>query len=123
MAIYGRFNAIYCVLGNVWRLDRIRLQSKKGSSLYLFDLVKSVDLGILEYSGMKIHCCFNIYHRPKNSKLNKKPKLSSDLFVIYRDDKQGYDKIDYDLCIFRRGREMAGVISDIEGIRSDNSTM
>lgn len=78
-------------------------QLNNTDSLYLFDLVKSVDLGVLEYSGMKVHCCFNLYHRPKNGKLNKKPKLSSDLFTIHRDDQKGYDKIDFDLCIFRRG--------------------
>jgi hypothetical protein len=71
--------------------------------LYLFDLVKSIDLGVLEYSGMKVHCCFNLYQRPTNGVLNKKTKLSSDLFTIHRDDQQGYDNIDFDLCIFRRG--------------------
>ena len=72
-------------------------------SLYLFDLVKSIDLGVLEYSGMKVHCCFNLYQRPTNGVLNKKPKLSSDLFTIHRDDQQNYSEIDFDLCIFRRG--------------------
>lgn len=72
-------------------------------SLYLFDLVKSIDLGALEYSGMKVHCCFNLYQRPESGVLNKKPKLSSDLFTIHRDDQQGYNDIDFDLCIFRRG--------------------
>lgn len=78
-------------------------QFENSDSLYHFDLIKSIDLGILEYSGMKIHCCFNLYQRPKNGKLNSKPKLSSGLFVIYRDDQDGYNKLDYDLCIFRRG--------------------
>ena len=78
-------------------------QLNNSDSLYEFDLIKSVDLGVLEYSGMKIHCCFNLYQRPKNGKLNSKPKLSSGLFVIYRDDQDGYNKLDYDLCIFRRG--------------------
>ncbi len=78
-------------------------QLNNTDSLYLFDLVKSVDLGVLEYSGLKVHCCFNLYERPKSGKLNKKPKLNSELFTIHRDDQQGYDKIDFDLCIFRRG--------------------
>jgi len=78
-------------------------QLNNKDSLYLFDLVKSIDLGVLEYSEMKVHCCFNLYHKPKTGKLNKKPKLSSNLFIIHRDDQQGYDKIDFDLCIFRRG--------------------
>lgn len=63
-------------------------QLNNTDSLYLFDLVKSVDLGVLEYSGMKVHCCFNLYRRHENGKLNKKPKLSSDLFTIHRDDQK-----------------------------------
>lgn len=78
-------------------------QFENSDSLYHFDLIESIDLGILEYSGMKIHCCFNLYQRPKNGKLNSKPKLSSGLFVIHRDDQDGYNELDYDLCIFRRG--------------------
>ena len=52
-------------------------QLNNSDSLYEFDLIKSVDLGVLEYSGMKIHCCFNIYTRPKNG-LNSKPNLKID---------------------------------------------
>lgn len=40
--------------------------------LYEFDLIYSENLGIRNYSNKKVHCCFNIYKRPKNS-LNKKP--------------------------------------------------
>lgn len=78
-------------------------QLDNSDSLYHFDLVKSVDLGILEYSEMKVHCCFNLYHRPKNGKLNSKPKIKVDLVKVFRDDQEGYESIDADLCIFRRG--------------------
>lgn len=78
-------------------------QLNNSDSLHHFDLVKSVDLGVLQYSGVKVHCCFNLYHRPKNGKLNSKPKLQSELFTIHRDDQKGYNQLDYDLCIFRRG--------------------
>lgn len=77
-------------------------QLNNSDSLYEFDLIKSVDLGVLEYSGMKIHCCFNIYTRPKNG-LNKKPNFKIDWIKIYRDDQDGYENINADLCIFRRG--------------------
>ena len=77
-------------------------QLNNSDSLYKFDLIKSVDLGVLEYSGMKIHCCFNIYTRPKNG-LNTKPNLKIDWIKIYRDDQDGYENINADLCIFRRG--------------------
>jgi hypothetical protein len=77
-------------------------QLDNSDSLYEFDLIKSIDLGVLEYSGMKIHCCFNIYTRPKNG-LNSKPNLKIDWLKVYRDDQDGYEGINADLCIFRRG--------------------
>jgi len=77
-------------------------QLNNRDSLFEFDLIESVDLGVLEYSGMKIHCCFNIYIRPKNG-LNVKPKPRTDLIVVYRDDQNGYENINADLVIFRRG--------------------
>ena len=77
-------------------------QLNNSDSLFDFDLIESVDLGVLSYSGMKIHCCFNIYQRPING-LNKKPNLKTDLFDIYREDYNGYENIQYDFCIFRRG--------------------
>ena len=77
-------------------------QLNNRDSLYEFDLIESVDLGVLEYSGMKIHCCFNIYCRPKNG-LNSKPTLKVDLIKVYRDDQDGYESVDYDFAICRRG--------------------
>ena len=78
-------------------------QLNNTDSLYLFDLVKSIDLGVLEYSGMKVHCCFNLYHRPSNGKLNKKPNYKIDWIKIYREDQKEHETCDFDLCIFRRG--------------------
>tara|TARA_R110002012_G_C11477000_1_gene594612 strand:+ start:66 stop:824 length:759 start_codon:yes stop_codon:yes gene_type:complete len=72
-------------------------------SLYEFDLVKSFDLGIIEYSGYKVHCCFNLYHRPKNGKLNKKPNYKLNWIDISRDDEKRYKNFDYDFAICRRG--------------------
>lgn len=43
--------------------------------LYEFDLVYSEDLGKQNYSGVDLHCCFNIYKRPSSGVLNNKPKL------------------------------------------------
>jgi len=77
-------------------------QLDNSDSLYEFDLIKSVDLGILEYSGMKIHCCFNIYTRPRNG-LNSKPNLKIDWIKVYRDDQDGYESVEYDFAICRRG--------------------
>lgn len=54
-------------------------------TLYEFDLVYSEDLGIQEYSGRKLHCCFNIYKRPING-LNKRPdyKLNDVVIIEHR---------------------------------------
>ena len=58
--------------------------------LYEFDLIYSEDLGKQNYSGVDLHCCFNIYKRPSGSVLNSKPKMIEidGLEVIeYRRDK------------------------------------
>ena len=41
--------------------------------MYEFDLVYSENLGKLNYTDRKVHCCFNVYKRNSNG-LNKKPK-------------------------------------------------
>lgn len=64
-------------------------QLNNTKQLYEFDLIHSEDLGINEYSGVYLHCCFNIYKRPEKG-LNIKPKAPSieGLEVIeYRRDK------------------------------------
>lgn len=40
--------------------------------MYEFDLVYSEDLGLHNYSGKQLRCCFNIYKRPQGNKLNKR---------------------------------------------------
>ena len=45
-------------------------QYKNNQQMYEFDLVHSEELPLIEYSGRKLLCCFNIYKRPKNG-LNK----------------------------------------------------
>lgn len=61
-------------------------QYRNNVQLYDFDLIYSEDLGIKEYSDRELHCCFNIYKRPHNGKLNKKPdyKLKDVKIVEYR---------------------------------------
>ena len=98
-----RFYIHACNMGDMIGFILPISQLNNTDSLYLFDLIKSVDLGVLEYSGIKIHCCFNLFQRPKNGKLKPKPVLYNDLFKIYRDDQKGYHQLDFDLCIFRRG--------------------
>lgn len=48
-------------------------QLNNTNSLYEFDLIHSEDLGKQMYTDRELHCCFNIYKRPKNG-LNKQKK-------------------------------------------------
>ena len=75
------------------------------NTLYEFDLIYSEDLGMLNYSNVNLHCCFNIYKRPENN-LNSKPKNSLKDIKIIRQDNKNYDDIkDYSirLCYFGDG--------------------
>lgn len=48
-------------------------QYKNNQQMYEFDLIYSENLGLHTYTDRKLHCCFNVYSRPKGNKLNKKP--------------------------------------------------
>ena len=85
--------------------------------MYEFDLVHSEDLGKRIYSDREVHCCFNIYKRPKNG-LNKKPNfdlqevtLRSVARGISRNDKIP-ENYDFSICGFGAS---IGKICDYEG--------
>lgn len=79
-------------------------------SLYEFDLIHSEDLGVQDYSGRKLHCCFNIYQRPKNGRSNK-PKPSKLQWVkMKRNDAKGYEDFEYDVRMCLWGDGSAGKI-------------
>lgn len=61
-------------------------QLDNNMKMYEFDLVYSEDLGLHNYSGKQLHCCFNIYKRPQSGKFNKKPnyKLKDVTIIEYR---------------------------------------
>lgn len=89
-------------------------QYNNTDSLYEFDLIASYDLGVLQYSGMKVNCCFNLYSRNLSGMLNVKDKnkYKTDLFTIYRDDLTKYaDITDYDFCLIRRGASIGKIKS------------
>jgi hypothetical protein len=46
-------------------------QLNNNIQLFDFDLIHSEQLPLIEYSGIKLNCCFNVYKRPVNG-LNKK---------------------------------------------------
>lgn len=77
--------------------------------LYEFDLVKSIDLGEIDYSGIKLHCCYNLYKRPDNGKLNAKPKIHLEdvsMREYRRDNSNPYpipDGWDYAICTWGHG--------------------
>lgn len=86
-------------------------QLNSSENFYDFDLIQSIDLGVLEYSGYRVHCCFNIYVRPAHGLLNKKKKTDSELFIIYDERQKNYAEIDHDICIFRRGSSVGKIKS------------
>lgn len=45
-------------------------QYKNNQQMYEFDLIHSEELPLIEYSGRKLLCCFNVYKKPKSG-LNK----------------------------------------------------
>lgn len=57
-------------------------QMNNTTSIYQFDLVYSEDLGVKQYSGKGVHCCFNIYKRPANGVLNSKPDYKTDVMEV-----------------------------------------
>lgn len=82
-------------------------QLNNDQKMYEFDLVHSEDLGLKEYSGVSIRCCFNIYKRP-NDGLNKtKPnhKLKDIKIIEFR--RGGKDIVpseyDFGMCTWGDG--------------------
>lgn len=47
-------------------------QLNNNQSIYKYDLIYSEDLKPTLYSGVNVHCCFNIYKKPNNKRYNKK---------------------------------------------------
>lgn len=79
-------------------------------SMYEFNLVYSEDLGIKHYTDRDLHCCFNVYKRPENGELNKKPTAKLNDITIYRQDSKGYENKDYDIRMCYWGDGTAGKI-------------
>jgi predicted RNA methylase len=86
-------------------------QLHNSNSLYEFDLIFSADLGMRTYTDRKLHCCFNVYKRPENEQLNKKPKTKLTDITIIRQDSEKYHNItQYDLRMCYWGDATAGKI-------------
>lgn len=78
-------------------------------SMYKFDLILSLDLGEEVYTDRKLHCCFNVYARPKNG-LHKKPTAKSKNIRIIRQDSRTYNEEPYDIRMCYWGNGSAGKI-------------
>ncbi len=78
-------------------------------SMYKFDLLLSLDLGEERYTDRTLHCCFNVYARPKNG-LNKKPTTKSKNIRIIRQDSRTYEDEPYDIRMCYWGNGSAGKI-------------
>lgn len=84
-------------------------QLENNRTFYEFNLVYSEDLGFKEYSGVNLHCCFNIYKRPKNG-LNKPVKTKLKDITIIRQDSKGYKDKEFDIRMCYWGNGSAGKI-------------
>ena len=85
-------------------------QLNNTKTMYKFDLLYSEDLGELIFSGdRKVHCCLNIYVRPKNG-LNKKKSSKLKDVEIVRNDSKRYKDFEFDIRICRCGDATAGKI-------------
>lgn len=85
-------------------------QLNNTQSFYQFDLLYSEDLGVMTFSNTrKVHCCLNIYVRPKNG-LNKRRLNKLKDITIVRQDSKRYDNFEYDLRMCYWGDGTAGKI-------------
>lgn len=86
-------------------------QLNNQNSLYEFDLIYSEDLGTHVYTDRELHCCFNIYKRPKGNKINKKKRDKlKDITIIRQDSKKYNTTNEYDLRLCYWGDGSAGKI-------------
>lgn len=85
-------------------------QMNNKNTMYKFDLLHSEDLGVHKYSGRDLHCCLNVYGRPKNGILNIKPKFFLKAISFCRQDSSNYRSFDYDVRICYWGNGTCGKI-------------
>lgn len=85
-------------------------QLNNSNSMYEFDLIYSEDLGKKDYSGINLHCCFNIYKRNPNGLNKHKIKKLKDITIIRQDSKKYNDILNYDIRMCHWGNGSAGKI-------------
>ena len=72
-------------------------QYNNNQQMYEFDLIYSEDLGIRQYSNKNVHCCLNVYSKPKKGLHKKRNNYKlKDVNII--EVRQGNKKVeDYDI--------------------------
>ena len=92
--------------------------------MYKFDLIYSEDLGVVEYSDRKLHCCFNIYKRPQTG-INPKPDYTlKDITIIEHRRKKGEYQtganksisLDFDYAMCNWGNGSLGKVPEFIGM-------
>lgn len=73
-------------------------QLDNNQELYQYDLIYSEDLGVREYSGVKRHCCLNIYKKPSYKKEKPIAKLQDIEFIGWRKAKN--TECDFYICCY-----------------------
>lgn len=99
-----------CELGDYISFILPIRQLNNTQQLFKFDLVYSEDLGFVKFSNKKdIHCCLNVYIRPKDGLNKKKNNKLKDVDIIRQDNKK-YNESEYDIRICYWGDATAGKI-------------
>lgn len=89
-------------------------QLNNSESLFEFDLIYSEDLGKYIYTDRELHCCFNIYSRPKDGVINIKTKNSLNSIKIIRQDNSNYDECPYDVRMCYWGNSAGKILKEDE---------
>lgn len=89
-------------------------QLNNTNSMYKFNLLYSEDLGELTFSGnRKVHCCLNIYVRPKNGLNKRRTSKLKDLEIV-RNDSKKYKDFDFDIRLCGWGASAGRILSEGE---------
>lgn len=83
-------------------------QLQNNDYLYEFELIHSEDLGVADYSGRELHCCFNLYRRGEELRKKSINKLKD--ITIIRQDRKGYMEKPFDVRMCYWGNGTAGKI-------------
>lgn len=110
MSLAQKFYKKSCSIGDYVAFILPISQLNNTQSLFEFNLVQSIDLGLQNYTDRELHCCFNIYQRPTNGKLNKKEVSKLRDITIYRQDRKDYNNITFDIRLCYWGNGCAGKI-------------